>query len=112
MFARAVKHPGTKPRFYIAAEAAVPSLCCTPPSSALPTPLPHDPVSTDGLLLTTAGRRLCRSATAWDTATHKDMLLRPTYVPDVAHGTVNLISSYEVSGTGTPGATAVPGAGR
>ena len=55
-------------------------------------------------LLTTAGRlALCKSATAWDTATHKAMLLRPTYVPDVAHGTVNLISSYEVSGTGYAG---------
>lgn len=55
-------------------------------------------------LLTTAGRlALCKSATDWDTATHKAMLLRPTYVPDVAHGTVNLISSYEVSGTGYAG---------
>lgn len=55
-------------------------------------------------LLTTAGRlALCKSATAWDTATHKVMLLRPTYAPDLAHGAVSSLTAYEVTGTGYTG---------
>lgn len=52
-------------------------------------------------LLTTAGRAALGAA--WSSGTYKAMLLRPSYVPDVADGAVSALTAYEITGTGYTG---------
>lgn len=55
-------------------------------------------------ILTNAGRlALSKTATAWDAATFKVLLARPTYTPLVTDATIAAASAYEISGTGYTG---------